>query len=118
MSQMAEHQCREKSGIADLVGTAGQEDYDRLRPVSYIDQISICFSIDSSTRIRTSSWGGQRSATYAPACPSYVRGKGAVVASSTMAKDVDVHGSTGGLCQEKRWRVRGVRGYGEYITAD
>ncbi|KAH7984193.1 hypothetical protein HPB52_017903 [Rhipicephalus sanguineus] len=26
---------------------AGQEDYDRLRPLSYMDQISMCFSIDS-----------------------------------------------------------------------
>ena len=44
----------------ELWDTAGQEDYDRLRPLSYpdADVILICFSIDSSDSLRniTDKW--------------------------------------------------------------
>ena len=44
----------------ELWDTAGQEDYDRLRPLSYpdADVILVCFSIDSSDSFRniTDKW--------------------------------------------------------------
>lgn len=57
-----------------LWDTAGQEDYDRLRPLSYPDShvILICFAIDSPDSLDTSRKSGSlKFYTFAKTCRSF-----------------------------------------------
>ncbi|KAL1478964.1 hypothetical protein MTO96_015956 [Rhipicephalus appendiculatus] len=119
--------------------TAGKEDYKLLRPLSYTDDISMCFSIDSPDSL------GDKQKLRRPAvrhfCPSVpiilatkknlrsyrltlphaaiAKQKNAAPEEErTMAKDTDGHGLPGVLRQDKGWCARDSRRCDEFGIAD